>query len=431
MKPKLRAFLYAITLLICAVSIAPLSFGAAPKRGQELRTIHVLFIGNSYTYFNDLPAIFKELAAAGGQAKVETTMIAPGGTRLKDHWEKGDDLKTLRGSKWDYVVLQDQSVLGTSYYVKGSPRVVTDKFFTPYAEKWAEEVRKAGAAPVFYLTWARQLTPEDQTELNYAYVHAARETKSLVAPAGIAWSLVRQRQPAINLFYKDGSHPSPAGSYLSACAMYASIFDRNPAGLPSKISGVPVNLETETLEPDKIAVLADIPQADAKVLQSAAWDAWKQLKRHGGYLEVSPAPMPAVAPLPEGQPLTPADIEGTWTGTVLFYPSGPADMALRLQREGPAWKAHLELKFHYPDFKDESIDASDLQIGDHNLNFRDPASLQGSSDDVKAGFDVHFEGVRTLTGKLQGTAETDRKSDDTLLHWVGTWELQRQPGATQ
>jgi len=424
---KCKALLCVLIACFCAFSVVPTSLGAIHSEQPEARTVRVLFIGNSYTYFNDLPEIFTKLAEAGHQAKVETTMIAPGGTSLRDHLEKGDDLKVLRASKWDYVVLQEQSVMGVSYYVNGNPRVVTDEYFTPYAEKWVAEIRKAGATPVFYLTWARKATPEDQTELAYAYIHVARETESLVAPAGIAWSLVRQRQPNIDLFYKDGSHPSPAGSYLNACAMYASIFDQDPAGLPSQISGVPVDLETEKLEPDKTTVLVDLPPDQARALQSAAWDAWQQLKQRGGYLDLSPAPMPSIPPLPQGQALTPASLEGSWTGNILFYPSGPADMTLQLHRNGSAWKAHLELKFHYPDFKDESIDVSDFHVGDHELSFRDRESWRGQF----GGFDVHFEGVRTATSELQGTAETTRPASEGLLHWLGTWQLHRQPAGTQ
>jgi len=286
MKIKSNLFRIVLSSLLCASAFLSQSFGAPRPQEKDKQTIHVLFIGNSYTYFNDLPAIFAQLAAAGHQAKVETTMLAPGGTRLQEHLEELGDLTTLHAGKWDYVVLQEQSVMGTSYYVNGNARVVTDKYFAPYAKKWVTEIRKAGAVPVFYLTWTRKATPEDQNELNYAYIHVAKETNSVVAPAGIAWSLVRQRQPKIYLFYKDGAHPSPAGSYLSACAIYASIFRRNPSGLPSKISGVPVNLETEKLEPENTAVLVDLPEDEAKLLQSAAWDAWRQLNKHGRYFEV-------------------------------------------------------------------------------------------------------------------------------------------------
>lgn len=134
----------------------------AKATAQQSGTIRVLFIGNSYTYFNDLPEIFAKLAEAGHQGKIEARMIAPGGWRLLDD------------GKWDFVELQ--------------------------AEKWAAHIREKGATPVFFLTWARKSVPEDQPALSYAYVSAAKETRSLVAPVGMAWDALRHEQPSFALF---------------------------------------------------------------------------------------------------------------------------------------------------------------------------------------------------------------------------------------
>ena len=39
----------------------------------------VLFIGNSYTYVNDLPSLVEALAEAAGGQKIETDQYLPGG----------------------------------------------------------------------------------------------------------------------------------------------------------------------------------------------------------------------------------------------------------------------------------------------------------------------------------------------------------------
>src|ERR1041384_6264147 len=173
-------------------------------------TTRVLFLGNSYTYFNNLPAIVSELAKAGHQCTVETRMIAPGGKTLRDHWDSSASREALNSQSWDFVVLQDQSTLGINFYFEGQTRVGGDEIFRPYAERWANEIRKHHATPVFYLTWARRATPVAQAALNYAYISAAKTTHSLVAPAGLAWARVRQTDPSIDLYYRDGAHPSSA-----------------------------------------------------------------------------------------------------------------------------------------------------------------------------------------------------------------------------
>ena len=130
---------------------------AMDREAERART-RVLFLGNSYTYFNNLPAIVMALAEAGTH-RVEATMAAPGGWRLKDHLEKGEALSLLRSATWDAVVLQEQSTLGTNLFVDGKPRVAGDEAFQPWAERWAAEITRAGATPVFYLTWARKASP--------------------------------------------------------------------------------------------------------------------------------------------------------------------------------------------------------------------------------------------------------------------------------
>ena len=129
----------------------------------------VLFIGNSYTYFNNLPEIVRVLAESAGGGRVEVRMVAPGGWRLADHWQKGEAHEALRSGTWDFVVLQEQSQLGDPRTVDGKPRVGSDKNFAPAAAQWAAEIERAGARPVFYSTWAKKASPEDQALLNDAY----------------------------------------------------------------------------------------------------------------------------------------------------------------------------------------------------------------------------------------------------------------------
>jgi hypothetical protein len=406
-----------VTLLLPAALSVPAAVRDQPAPAQSIR---VLFIGNSYTYFNDLPEIFTRLAGAGRSAAVEARMIAPGGWRLRDHWEKGEARKALHEPRWDYVVLQDQSTLGVNYYLEGKPHVAGDEVFKPYAEKWAAEIQKTGATPVFYLTWARKACPEDQAALNYAYARAAKESRSPVAPVGVAWAWARRQHPEIELFAGDGSHPSPAGSYLAACTLYATIFQQSPVGLPGRITGAPVDLRTEKPEPDKTATLVDLPEEQARALQSAAWAAWRELRGQGGYPSVSPVSPPTVAPLPAGVPLSSEKLEGTWGGEVLFYPVGPVEMVLELSRDGAIWKGRLELKYRSKAFADEALDLSDLNVRESELTFSDPKS---------AGVDnlpVQFRGVSPGPGELQGIAETLLDKPDSKVRLLGSWKLRRR-----
>jgi hypothetical protein len=412
------------SLVACAILAIFVPSRGEAQGAQELESDacvrNVLFFGNSYTYFNDLPAILSELAKAGHRCKVDTHMVAPGGVRLKDLWDRAEAHTALNSRRWDYVVLQDQSTLGVDYYFEGKPHVTTDEVFRPYAEKWAAQIAQHGARPVFYLTWARKATPEDQAALNYAYIHAAKATGGIVAPVGLAWQQVRHESSTIDLYLKDGSHPSQAGSYLAACAIYAAIFHRSPVDLPSHITGPPVNLDTEKLEPEKTVVLVDLSPSDAQILQRAAWQAWQSLEKSGGYPDVHPArvPVPAFA---SGEPLSPENVSGSWSGELLFYPGiGAVEMVLHLQRDGSSWKGHLNINYPVKDFAAESFDLTDLRMEKTTLTFTDPKSAGVNN------WRIEFRGALRAK-ELKGIAETkvqQKESPPVVL--LGDWILHKQ-----
>jgi len=257
------------------------------KEPKKPRAIRVLFIGGSNTYYNNLPEILAKLAQAGGAGAVETGMVALSGWGLKDHWQKGDAHRVMRDSDWNFIVLEDESLLGKDANPEGKPGGGPVEAFRTYARNFTQSVLDVGAVPFFCLTWAPKNAPEEQAALNSAYFGVAKEVEAKVAPVGIAWADVRERHPEIELYAADGAHPAPAGSYLAACSIYAAIFGRNPEGLPAKIGGRPVNPETGKVESDKPQVLMDLPPAQARVLQQAAWAAKKLLDKNRGYLDVS------------------------------------------------------------------------------------------------------------------------------------------------
>ncbi|MDQ3812528.1 MAG: SGNH/GDSL hydrolase family protein [Armatimonadota bacterium] len=213
------------------------------KQPKSSPATRILFIGNSFTFRNDLPGLLTAMAASGPQPRsVETSMVVAGGASLRQHWNSGAALESLRQGSWDYVVLQEQSTLP----IKNAQR------FQESARLLHEEIEQHGAQTVFYLTWARQAAPESQEALNTAYLTIARELQSLVAPVGIAWQSALQEDPKLPLYDTDGSHPSPTGSYVAACVFYATLFNASPVGVP-----VPATIKVNA--------------ADASLIQRVAW----------------------------------------------------------------------------------------------------------------------------------------------------------------
>lgn len=104
--------------------------------------------------------------------------------------------------------------------------------FKDYAKKNADTIRKHGAKPVFFMSWAYQDAPEMTQQLADAYTLAANENNAFVIPAGLAFARSIAQKPDLNLYVADKRHPSLAGTYLAACTTYASLFKASPVGLP-------------------------------------------------------------------------------------------------------------------------------------------------------------------------------------------------------
>jgi hypothetical protein len=201
----------------------------SPAPGAAACT-RVLFLGNSYTYVNDLPSTFANLARSGGQP-VQVDMVANGGETLAEHATAVDDQVKITAHWWSYVVLQEQSQ--TPAFPGGRDLMY------PAARTLAGRIEAAGAVPMFFMTWAhRDGLPEAgldyesmQVEIDNAYYGIAKELSVPVAPVGFTWFIVRHDHPGIALWGDDGSHPDGAGTYLAACVFYASIFRKSPVGI--------------------------------------------------------------------------------------------------------------------------------------------------------------------------------------------------------
>ena len=298
------------------------------------RPLRVLFIGNSYTYFNNVPGMVADLARhAKNPRTVDVAMVVRGGATLRDHWLSGDALATLRRGRWDFVVLQEQSMLGVRLE-DGRPAVNDPVFFHRFARLFAAEIRRAGAVPVFYLTWSRRATPARQGALTDAYAAIAAETDALVAPVGEAWQDLRRRRPDLELYDPDGSHPSPVGSYLAAITLWSTLAHRPATGLPPRVTGRQVaDSGLGTRLSDRTSTLASLPDTDAVEIQRA-------VDRAANTMRLRPRVRPA-ATAPGAAPTAPAlslaQLAGRWVGTMSVY-DDPVDVEFVVSSAGGSWR---------------------------------------------------------------------------------------------
>lgn len=189
----------------------------------------ILFIGNSYTYFNDLPALFRKLAADNGHS-VDVFSVTQGGRKLIA-FQNPDDPYTeqlnalLAEHEFDIVFVQEYSTL---------PYLDYDTFYSGAAHI-VETVRPHSKRIIFYATWGRKpgcpllaergWTHDSMTKgLADAYTRAAQALDAEVSYAGLKFQKILQTHPEIELYNEDGSHPSYAGSCLAAMTHYRTAF---------------------------------------------------------------------------------------------------------------------------------------------------------------------------------------------------------------
>jgi len=195
----------------------------AQSTGGGGEAMRVLFIGNSLTAANNLPAVVAQLAEADGQPRPTVQMVAVGGFSLEDHWNRGDAQRAIASGGWNFVVLQQ----GPSALLE-SRRLLVE-----YARRFSDVIRTAGARPALYMVWPSRERRQDAGGVSQSYRAAATAVKGLIFPAGDAWNLVLQRRRELALYSDDGLHPTMAGTYLAALVIYQGLYDRSPIGLPA------------------------------------------------------------------------------------------------------------------------------------------------------------------------------------------------------
>ena len=196
-------------------------------QAQGRETKKVLFVGNSYTYFWNLPQSVACLAQ-DKSVKLETRQSTSGGVNLGQHWQGKKGLKTrsiIKRNEFDIVILQDHS------------RQTIDHLdsLLYYGELLGDLIKSQDAQPYVYMTWAREWDPYMQAEISAGYAQLAKLIDAKIVPVGPAWEKARSLRPGLELYDIDGSHPSPMGTYLTACVFYSVLTGETPIGLPHRL----------------------------------------------------------------------------------------------------------------------------------------------------------------------------------------------------
>ncbi|MBR5520981.1 MAG: hypothetical protein IKU54_03195 [Oscillospiraceae bacterium] len=225
----------------------------------------VLFIGNSHTYYNDMPQIFADICKERGK-DVEVAMQAHPGVTYGWHYGQKTELRfALMHGGFDYVVMQQAA---------HSPCPAKEETLAD-GKKIIEMARANGVTPIQTMPWAEKRDPDHQKGMYDIYNTLAEETGVKLTVTGNVFEDVFYNYPEINLYWRDGEHASPYGSYVIAMAAYAAIFGESVKGLkPESYETFPVTEESWSEIREAFAALGTNPNDPE--LQAAAMAKYKE-----------------------------------------------------------------------------------------------------------------------------------------------------------
>lgn len=188
----------------------------------------ILFVGNSYTYFWNLPQTVDLMIESDGVTVVDVDHSTAGGANWGQHWRGEKGLQTqehIRKGDYDAVILQNHSM----------STIQRADSFQIYGENLYKLAQSTGADVYLYMTWARAWDPYMQQKITAGYKQFAENTGAHIVPVGIAWQRARELRPDLALHDPDGSHPNPTGTYLTACVFYTVLTGKSPVNLSPRL----------------------------------------------------------------------------------------------------------------------------------------------------------------------------------------------------
>ncbi len=219
---------------------------------DDNKVLKVLFIGSSHTLREDIPGLVTKIAesAPADKPRIIAGDFVRMGTGINTFWDAGDSPDTARGvinaEPWDAVVFE------TFYTMKSDDLL-------KYGTLFADLIRSRKARPVLYESPIAQASvyPDAYQKFHDNNVALAGALKVPLAPSVHAWMQFLGQHPTAEQFgtvYADWIHAAPKGAYMTACSIYSALTGFSPVGLAHP----------------------NLSDADAAVLQQAAWKAFQE-----------------------------------------------------------------------------------------------------------------------------------------------------------
>lgn len=254
MNSNLNSVMHISRRRLLALALCGLSATASAQSARV--KIRILFLGNSYTFHNDMPGMVSKILAATGDFSPETAGNLKGSYSWEHHVSDPDVASLLQrgasdGRPWDVVVLQESSVLSAVAAVNQPMRRAVQRNLHTLAnaahlanpnvlvlvmQNWArhqhlweskdDEERKVALATGDSSADAHARIRETFADVTRAVRDKVPALNLVLCPVGDFWKLAAAEHPALALHHEDGSHPSRLGTWFASLTLAASIGGR-------------------------------------------------------------------------------------------------------------------------------------------------------------------------------------------------------------
>ncbi len=213
----------------------------------------ILFLGNSHTYYNDLPALFAKICKEKGK-DVEVNMLAQPGVTYEWHLTQYTDLRfALVHGGYDYIIMQQAA----HEPCPSKEETIRD------AGKIIEMAKAQGVKVIQTLPWARLGMPEEFEKMKDIYYTLCDKYSVTINPVGLVFEDIVKHNPDIRLHWFDGAHAGPYGSYANALCTYATLFDTDLDGISNESYDMyPVDGGEAVCDKEKLLFLLDPDKAE-------------------------------------------------------------------------------------------------------------------------------------------------------------------------
>lgn len=210
----------------------------------------ILFIGNSLTYYYDMPKMLEKMMNENSNSIYTVTQVTFPGIQLQHHISKGVAKLRFEENDWNYVILQ-HGTLG--YYV---PQEI-EKNILPSIKTFQSYDKQKTAKFYLFATWVDkekypfqmcypkmlysgkeenfeekfcskefQNRDEEKEYLENQYSAIAKEANISSTKHSVMEYVFEKKYPYFNM-WDDESHPSKIGSYFNACIFFKVFSSKN------------------------------------------------------------------------------------------------------------------------------------------------------------------------------------------------------------